>query len=177
MKKLIFNFIFFLTIPLFSFEKTNSSDSSKNEEHHEAPAHDADEESHKDNHDDDKNEEGSNVGPENGITEASKNKGFKLSVEANKNFELKTLKLSGPGPWTVPLSARMLSQEEDNIYRVREGFIKRIDFNLTSKDRSGKMTIKSADLKEGDEVIIEGVGFIRISELTAFGGAPEGHTH
>lgn len=177
MKKVILSLCMVLVLYRSATAETHKHDSSKKEEHHDEHAHEASEENHKDDHDDEKSEEGSNVGPDKGITEANKNKGFKLSAEANKNFDLKTMKLVGGGPWTLPSSARMLSQEEENIYRLRDGFIKRIDFNLISKDRSGKMNIKSEDLKEGDEVIIEGVGFVRIAELAAFGGAPEGHSH
>lgn len=122
------------------------------------------------------NEESSNVGPEKGITEANKEKGFKLSKDASKNFELKSIQLVGPGPWTLPLSARMLSQEEENLYRVRAGFIKRIEFHILSKDPEGKMLVNSEELSAGDEIITAGVGFVRIAELAAFGAPPEGHS-
>jgi len=121
-------------------------------------------------------EENSNVGPEKGIVKANEEQGFILSPEATKNFEIKTMKLVGVGPWTVPDSARMLSKEEVNLYRIRNGFIKRIDFKLISKSGS-LVKILSSDLATGDEVITNGVGFVRIAELTAFGGAPEGHSH
>ena len=121
-------------------------------------------------------EENSNVGPEKGILKADEEKGFILSPEASKNFGIKTMKLVGVGPWTVPISARMFSKEEVNLYRIRNGFIKRIDFKLISKIGSF-VKILSSDLTTGDEIITNGVGFVRIAELTAFGGAPEGHSH
>jgi len=121
-------------------------------------------------------EENSNVGPDKGIVRADEEQGFVLSPEAFKNFEIKTIKLVGNGPWTVPQVARMLSKEEVNLYRIRNGFIKRIDFKLFSKIGSS-LKIQSSDLATGDEIITNGVGFVRIAELTAFGGAPEGHSH
>jgi len=121
-------------------------------------------------------EENSNVGPDKGIVKANEEEGFILSPEASKNFEIKTIKLIGAGPWMVPVSARMLSKEEVNLYRIRNGFIKRIDFKLIAKNGS-LIKIMSSDLVSGDEIITNGVGFVRIAELTAFGGAPEGHSH
>jgi hypothetical protein len=116
------------------------------------------------------------VGPEKGILSADEHEGFKLSPEAIKSFELQHQKLNGPSPWKLPRTALLLAGEERNIYRVREGNYKRIDFKVL-KDAPDSMTIESSDLKTGDEVVIKGLGFLRIAELSAFGGAPEGHSH
>ncbi|WP_374074666.1 hypothetical protein [Bdellovibrio bacteriovorus] len=121
-------------------------------------------------------EENNSVGPEKGITEFDEHDGFKLSAEAIKNFDLKSLRLKGAGPWEVPNSAILYSGEEINIYRLRDGFYKRIDFVVVSKSAS-QMKIKSADLKMDDHVVIQGIGFLRTAEIVASGGAPEGHSH
>jgi len=139
-------------------------DPEKDEHGHEEAEHEHEEEG------------GSAVGPEKGITEASEQDGIKLSPEAIRNFEIKTQKLSGSSPWTLPSSARLLALEESNLYRVRNGYFKRIDFNLLKGNQS-QITIKSNELMVGDEIVTNGVGFLRIAELTAFGGAPEGHSH
>jgi hypothetical protein len=89
---------------------------------------------------------------------------------------MKTQNLSGKGPWSIPNSAILYSGEEINIYRVRSGYIKRVDFSSTFKD--DKITkIQSSDLKDGDQVVVEGIGFLRAAEIVATGGAPEGHSH
>lgn len=121
-------------------------------------------------------EENSSVGVGKGITVADEENGIKLSAEAIKNFELKTVKLQGGGPWTISSSAILYSGEEINIYRLRDGFYKRIDFILLSKE-SGSVLVKGKELAGGDEVVVHGVGFLRTAELVAFGGAPEGHSH
>lgn len=122
-------------------------------------------------------EEGSSqVGPEKGILEASEKDGIKLSPEALMNFELKTKELAGSGPWNIPISARLLAGEEVNLFRLRDGFYRRIDFSIVKRNGNG-MTVSSKDLKAGDSIVIEGIGFLRIAEITAFGGAPEGHSH
>ena len=141
--------------------------------HGDEHGHGEEEHGHEDGHG---HEEASNVGPNKGVLEASEEKGIKLSPEALKNFEIKTLKISGSGPWVVPASARMVSLEEVNLYRLKDGFFKRIDFSLV-ENKNGGLKVRSKDLAEGDEIVINGVGFLRIAEIAAFGGAPEGHAH
>lgn len=121
-------------------------------------------------------EQNASVGPDKGITEAHEDDGFKLSVEAIRNLEIETKKIIKSSPWVIPISARLVSGEEINIYRLRQGFYKRIDFTLVSKSGEN-MNIKSGDLKDGDEVVTHGVGLLRAAELVAFGGEPEGHGH
>lgn len=120
--------------------------------------------------------ESANVGPEKGITEVSERSGFKLSAEALKNFELKFQKLSGDGPWNIPRLAVVHSGEEVNLFRVRSGFFKRIDFENKKKTEQG-FIVDSDDLREGDEIVISGLGFLRIAELAATGGVAHGHSH
>lgn len=116
------------------------------------------------------------VGAEKGILEANEKKGFKLSPEALKNFDLKLQKLSGDGPWVLPKSARVLSGEEVNLYRLRDGFFKRIDFETLKKSEL-EFTADSDDMRENDEIVLQGTGFLRIAELAAFGGVADGHAH
>lgn len=116
------------------------------------------------------------VGPEKGITEANETQGFKLSPEALKNFKLTFSKLTGDGPWTLPKSAILYSGEEVNLYRLRGGFLKRIDFQMIRKMADGQV-VDSDDLREGDEVVTSGIGFVRTAELAASGGVSHGHSH
>lgn len=129
------------------------------------------------NHEESEEEEGGgSVGPEKGITEFSERNGFKLSPEALKNFDLKYLKLNGDGPWPIPKAALVHSGEETNLFRKRSGFFKRIDFE-TSKNTGNQLTVDSDDLRDGDEIVIVGLGFLRIAELAATGGVAHGHSH
>lgn len=135
-------------------------------------------EEHHDHHESEEvHEENANVGAGKGITEYNDEAGFKLSPEAEKNFSLKFLALDKKGPWSVPSSAVLYAGEEINIYRVRSGFFKRVDFVAISKKSKGSQIIQSAELRAGDQIVIEGVGFLRAAEIVATGGAPEGHSH
>lgn len=171
---MIFSLLVSTLVSLIAVNVYASGDHGKNEKPKAAEASDhSNEDSH--NHEEEE-AEGGNVGPEKGIVEASERSGFKLSPEALKNFELKLKKLSGDGPWSVPNSVIVHSGEEVNVFRLRNGFFKRIDFHIIKKSES-EITIDSGDLREGDELVISGLGFLRIAELAAFGGVAHGHSH
>ncbi|WP_374000391.1 hypothetical protein [Bdellovibrio bacteriovorus] len=156
-------------------EKSEESDDHTNEEkdHEEIDGDHHDEHGHEDG---EHEEENSSIGPDKGITTFSEAEGFKLSPEAIKNFELQTIKLKNVEPWSIPDSAVLYSGEEINIYRMRNGFYKRIDFSIVSKSDK-EMKIRTPELKPGDEVVTQGVAFLRTAEIVATGGAPEGHSH
>ena len=108
--------------------------------------------------------------------EADESQGFKLSQEAFKNFGIQ-LKKAEPGvPMTLPKTSIFFGLQEKNLYRYRGGFFKRIDFKTLSKTKT-EMTVSSDDLQSGDQIATEGLGFLRIAELAAFGGVAEGHSH
>ena len=172
-----------------ALEKKPKAESPKHEEHgtheekkgedHEAEHKHSDEEPKDHGHGDEHahgEEENPQVGPNKGILAASEDEGIKLSPEAEKNFEIKKLKVTNGVTFEIPKDAVVTAGLEVNLYRYRAGFYKRIDFDQLS--RSGnKISIRSKDLKSGDEIAISGLGFLRIAEIAAFGGAPEGHSH
>lgn len=121
-------------------------------------------------------EGGARVGPDKGVLEVSEALGIKLAPEAEKTFDIKTLKLSGGGAWAIPLSARLLSGEEENLFRLRGGYFKRIDFRRVNS-AANSLVVTSNDLRDGDEIVVSGLGFLRVAEIAASGGAPEGHSH
>ncbi|MBX3019866.1 MAG: hypothetical protein KF767_18410 [Bdellovibrionaceae bacterium] len=141
------------------------------------PAWSADEhDEHGPDHTEERSETPENVGPEKGIVAIDDHDGFKLSPEAEKNFEIRAIVLKDAGPWTLPKMATVRSGSEVSLYRRRAGFIKRIDF--TPASQSGEtIRVSSKDLRPGDEILIAGLGFVRIAELAATGGMAEGHSH
>lgn len=121
-------------------------------------------------------EENSQVGPDKGILEASEKQGIKLSPEAEKNFDIEKIQITNINSISIEKSTLVTSGVETNIYRYRDGFYKRIDFKINSRNGS-KLNITSSDLLKGDSIVTKGLGFILIAEIAAFGGAPEGHSH
>lgn len=161
-----------LTLALFAYGVSYASDDHGTSQKNQKERH-----AENDGHDHKAGEEaGGSVGPDKGITEFSERNGFKLSPEALKNFDLKFIKLNDDGPWSLPKSALVHSGEETNLFRKRNDFFKRIDFQ-TIKNSGTQLTIDSDDLREGDEVVNIGLGFLRIAELAATGGVAHGHSH
>lgn len=174
MKRLVMMLVTFsLSLPVTATnDKTKPQGETKAtlpaEEHKDGDGHDHDE-------GEEEGEKGS-VGPDKGITEFSELAGFKLSPEALKNFDLKYQNLTGDGPWVLPKSALVHSGEEVNVFRRRAGFFKRVDIQ-TLKQTPQDLTLDSDDLRQGDEIVVSGTGFLRIAELAASGGVSHGHSH
>lgn len=121
-------------------------------------------------------EENSAVGPDKGITKADKNLGFQLSESAKKTYRLSTVPATPGQNMILPPSAIFYGLQERNIFRVRDGYIKRIDFKFVSNTKS-QVIVQIEDLKTGDEIVTTGLGFLRIAELAASGGGAVGHAH
>lgn len=107
--------------------------------------------------------------------EEAEGDGIKLGEEALKNFGIKSVEFKG-GNLTLPKSAIFFGLQEKNLYRLRSGFFKRIDFKTISKTKTD-FTVFSSDLKPGDRIVTEGLGFLRIAEIAASGGLAHGHSH
>ncbi|MBX3040297.1 MAG: hypothetical protein KF789_06270 [Bdellovibrionaceae bacterium] len=136
------------------------------------------EDDHERGHDHEEAEVSDKVGADKGILEADEHIGFKLSPEAHRNFEIQTQRLGPGASWRIPVTAVLRSGEESNLYRFRDGFFKRIDFKSDLKpDRERKILVTSSDLRSEDEIVLMGLGFLRIAELAAFGGVADGHSH
>ena len=154
-------------------EKDHQTDENEHKEHEVEGSEHAQHDEHEEG--EGHEEENSQVGPGKGIVEADKSKGFKLSPEAEKNFELEKVKFVS-ATISIPKSAIVTSGEEVNLFRLREGFYSRIDF-IELNSNGNSVTVKSNDLKSGDEIVIKGTGFLRMTEIAAFDGAPAGHSH
>lgn len=114
------------------------------------------------------------VGPDKGITEASEQEGFKLSKEAKEKFEISSQKYTGEKSFSVPKSGIFFGLQKNNLFRIRGGFYRRIDFTVISKSPS-QWAVSSPELRAGDEIVNNGVGYLRIVELQAGGGIADEH--
>ncbi len=164
--------------------KNTKHENHDGDDHHEKPSkdehdhHGENERNSKDKgHDEhgEHSEENAQVGADKGILEASESEGIKLSPEAEKNFLISRIKVTDK-LIKLPKRAIVTTLSERNIFRYRTGFYKRIDFVEISRNLED-VTIRSDELKPGDELVIQGLGFLRTAEIAAFGGAPEGHSH
>ncbi len=140
---------------------------------------------HKDEHTADKNkEEHADHDDDHGVKHGDKHEehgkesnedGFKLNNSAIKTFEIKIVKIASP-QIKISKDAIYKGLNEVNVYRFRDGLFKRIDFKTLSQDKSDYL-ISSPDLKSGDGIVINGIGFLRMAEIAASGGLSDSHSH
>ncbi len=125
-------------------------------------------------HEEGEHEEASaNVGPDKGIVEKSEKEGIKLSDEAIKTMGIKTIDVQSQ-QIEIPIAALVRIKDEKYVFRLRNGWFKRVEFKVIQKG-ADKLTLNSSDLSAGDKVAIEGLGFLRTSEIYSEEGATHSH--
>ena len=160
--------------------KENEKHDEQGEDHKDGePGHDHKKEGassgHSDSHGEEAEAEAKNVGPEKGITSFDEETGFKMSAEALKTFSVEKIALNGAGPWTVPSSSLLITNEGKSVYRVRNETFKRIDVVVLSKNKT-QAVIQSDELGAGDGLVTKGAGDIRVAEVDVTSGE-SGHSH
>ena len=170
-------------------------DHSDNEDSHEDHGHDSHDD-HSDNEDSHKghadheehgehNEEGDEhehghgtskaIGKGKAIEDVSEVKGLKLSTEALRTLKLQFKKVSG-NKVKIPKGALVVSLEKKGIYRYRDGFFKFLVAIIESED-SDSYTVFSKKLVEGDDIVTEGVGLLRVADIYSTDTSEYGHSH
>lgn len=114
-----------------------------------------------------------NVGPDKGILEKSETEGIKLSKEAIDTMAIKTMDYANLS-MSIPLSVIVKIKDEKYIYRLRNGWFKRIEIQVIQKN-GNTLIVKSTDLTSGDKIATEGLGFLRTSEVFSEEGAAHSH--
>lgn len=77
---------------------------------------------------------------------------------------------------SISSKAIFKSLSEVNLYRLRAGAYKRIDFKTIDKNKD-TWVVSSTDLSPGDKIVVDGIGFLRIAEIAASGGLSDSHSH
>lgn len=104
------------------------------------------------------------IGPDKAITNANKADGFKLSTIAFKKLEIKTSKIQSKNSIKVPSSSLVFFQSDVGIYRARSGWFKLIPIKILNKS-NGEVTITSSEIKNEDEVVVNGSDLLRLADL------------
>ncbi len=119
-------------------------------------------------------ESSTTIGPDKGIIEKAE-AGFKLSPEAIKTINIKTQAITGKN-LNFPIRALVQIKDEKSVYRMRNGWIKRVPIQVTKKD-GNTFTAQTSSLQDGDQIVTDGTGFLRITEIFAEEGASHSHSH
>lgn len=148
-------------------DKHNDKHHSDHKDEHEDEHHDEDENHQHDEHEeassdhkDGDHESSAAVGADKGILEKS-NAGFKLSPEAYKTMDLKFLKFKTK-PFQIPNEALVRIKNDVTVFRLKDGWFQRV---------------APQKLSLGDEILINGAGFVRTVEIFLDQGASHSHSH
>lgn len=119
-------------------------------------------------------EGGSVVGPDKGIIEKGA-LGIKLSPEAVSTIQPEMIPWQA-GSMSIPYLGLVRIKESKSVYRVRNGFYKRVPVTVESR-QGEKVTIRVPGLAAGDQIVISQTGFLRIAEVITEEGASHSHAH
>jgi len=111
---------------------------------------------------------GIRAGPKMAVVEANLKDGFRLAEKAKKVIGL-AVKLLGSSPYKIPQSAIVYYGDRIGVYRLRDGWFKLVEIQKVLELNS-ETTISSSDLKTSDQIAVEGVALLRVSDMDAFGG-------
>lgn len=103
------------------------------------------------------------IKPGGAVTAFSEEDGFKLSEKAVENLNVRFTTISGPGPWTLPKEAILNIKLSTGVYRKWDNWITMVLVKIKSRSKN-TVTVESQDLQDLDQVAIEGVAYLRMTE-------------
>ncbi|EPZ49878.1 putative lipoprotein [Bacteriovorax sp. BAL6_X] len=134
-------------------------------EHSEEDGEGKDEDEDEDGHDHSHEHSDQKTGEGKAIVKVDVNYGIQLSKEAQKRLAIKTV-LFETGFNNIPDNAYVVVGKERALYRKRNGFFKLVD----EHELTGSFT-------KGDEVVISGIGLLRVSDIFSTDESDYGHAH
>lgn len=130
---------------------------------------------HSDHDDHDDHGGGKAVGKGKAIEEVDEKKGFKLSIEAIKTLKLKLQTVNGD-EFKIAKGTLVASKSVKGLYRFRGGFFKFLPVELL-KEEKGKYLVKVKGVDFGDQIVIDGVGLLRVTDVYSTDKSEYGHSH
>lgn len=164
-------------------------DHSKQEKHDDHEDHKEDDHSKHDNIDEHKGhdhaKEDDHKGHDHGASKAigkgkaievvDEKKGFKLSKEAIKTLKIKLQNVDGD-EFEISKSTLVSSKSIKGVYRFRAGFFKLLSAKILKETKTG-YKVKVAGVEFGDQVVINGVGLLRVTDVYSTDKSEYGHSH
>ena len=157
---------------LDSAEHDNHKESGEHDEHDKHAKHD----DHGD-HGEDHHDHGSSkaIGESKAITEVDEVKGLKLSPEAIKTMKIR-LTPANRGTLMIAKSTLVTSKNIKGVYRFRDGFFKFLQASSV-KEVNNKYKIKVKGITSGDQIVTNGLGLLRVSDIYSTDKSEYGHSH
>lgn len=117
-------------------------------------------------------EGGAKVGPGKAVIAANAKEGMRLSEAAIKRLGVDFQPAKSGETLDLPLASLVTTRDETSVYRLRDGWIKRVEVQLRSKSASSaKVRVES--MKPGDRIVVTGAPFLRLAELDVLGSEKE----
>jgi len=162
--------LIFFTLSLYGEDEHHGHEEHGEDEHHGHEEHGEEEHHGHEEHGGKKA-----IGKGKSIIEVHDKKGLKLSKEAIKTIELKLKRISGE-IFQISKETLVTSKNLKGIYRYRNGFFKFLNVQIINNTNYGYV-VKVEGWKYGDQVVISGVGLLRVSDVYSTDKSEYGHAH
>lgn len=152
-------------------EHKHVHDHEEREKHNEHNEHDE----HGDEHDHHHDEGSKAIGAGKAISAVDPSRGFSLSPEASKAIGVRLVPVKEK-EFEIPRKALVVWRSNRGVYLYREGFYKLFNAEVLKQVPEGYL-VKVNDANLGDEVAIEGVSLLRVSDIYSTDTSEYGHSH
>lgn len=115
------------------------------------------------------------IGKGKAIEVVDEKKGFKLSKEAIKTLKLRLQNVDGD-EFEISKTTLVSSKSIKGVYRFRAGFFKLLNAKILKETKSG-YKVKVAGVEFGDQIVINGVGLLRVTDVYSTDKSEYGHSH
>jgi hypothetical protein len=118
---------------------------------------------------------GKAIGKGKAIVEVDEKKGFRLSKEAIKTLKLKLTTVDGSS-FKISKKTLVASKNKKGIYRFRAGYFKFLSAKIIKELSDGyNVEVKGVDF--GDQIVVDGVGLLRVTDVYSTDKSEYGHSH
>lgn len=118
---------------------------------------------------------GKAIGKGKAIVDVDEKKGFKLSKEAIKTLKLKLSTVDG-STFKIGKNTLVASKNKKGVYRFRAGYFKFLPAKILKEEKNGyKVEVKGVDF--GDQIVVDGVGLLRVTDVYSTDKSEYGHSH
>lgn len=115
-------------------------------------------------------------GPGKAVEAFSKEDGFKISDKAAISLNVVFNPIEGKGPWRLSPKSIVHLKQSSGVYRRYDGWISLVLVKVLGRD-NGTVLVSSQDLEPGDDVAVEGVTFLRMTDSDLNSGTVDSCAH
>ncbi len=119
---------------------------------------------------------GKAIGEGKAILEVHEVKGLKLSDEAISTLEIKLESVKGKR-FIINKETLVTSKNLKGIYRFRSGYFKFFPIVILKELNKGSYLIKADDIESNDQIVVHGVGLLRVTDVYSTDKSEYGHAH